>query len=150
MTDQNFRTPEGVLAALHSQDIAELRMLVERIRLHEGEFGYVKRSEPTRAGALGFGYTVEDPLVDESVRWLDSKGLLDRAFVGAAEPAVGRLPERGDVGPVVAAFDVAEVLGLLTRLVLADRFCEGALVGVFDNGTMPALFDRLVVLVTES
>ncbi|MGF7121323.1 DUF6508 domain-containing protein [Rhodococcus sp. BE178] len=42
------------------------------------------------------------------------------------------------------------MLGFLTRLVLADRFCEGALVGVFDNGTMPALFERLLVLVAES
>ncbi|WP_156112164.1 DUF6508 domain-containing protein [Prescottella defluvii] len=147
--DRATRVPEDALAALNPQDVAELRMLVERIRLHEGEFGYVKRSEPTRAGVLGFGYTVEDPLVTESVQWLHTHRLLEPAFVGLAKPAVERLPERGDVGPVVAGFDVAEVLGLMTRLVLADRFCEGALVGVFDNGTMPALFDRLLVLATE-
>ncbi|MGF7121324.1 hypothetical protein [Rhodococcus sp. BE178] len=100
MNDRTTRLPEDALASMNPQDIAELRSLVERIRLHEGEFGYVNRLKPIREGALGFGYTVEDPLADESVRWLDSKGLLDRAFVGAAEPAVGRLPERGDVGPL--------------------------------------------------
>ncbi|WP_430331420.1 DUF6508 domain-containing protein [Rhodococcus sp. ACT016] len=151
MTDPEIRVPEDALAELDRNEVAELRELTGRINSHDGPFGYAKRPESTDGRVVALGYTIEDPLVTEAVRWLHEHGLLVPSFASFSEGSIEKLRERDvDVPAVVARLDAGEVLGLMTKLVLADRICEGALVGVFDNGTMPALFDRLLELASAS
>ncbi|WP_433610904.1 DUF6508 domain-containing protein [Prescottella agglutinans] len=152
MTDPDIRIPEDALAELDRNDVAELRELTGRINSHDGPFGYAKRPEPKDDGVVILGNTSEDPLVTEAVRWLHARGLLDPSFVEFSERTIGHLRERRDVdvAAVVARLDTGEVLGLMAKLVRADRFCDGALVSAFDNGTMPALFGRLLELASGS
>lgn len=149
MTDQAGLSPDEALAELSQRDVAEFRVLVERIRLHEGPFGTVTPAEVMDDGTTVLGFVSPGPLVRRSVQWLHSNGLLEPSFAGLADVTVSQVQAGGDFGAASAQLDVDTVLSLITKVVRADRFCEGALVGAFDNGTMPALLDRLLQLLSE-
>ncbi|TJZ76993.1 hypothetical protein FCG67_14120 [Rhodococcus oryzae] len=132
-----------MLAALTSEDWAQLRSLVDRMNAHSGSFGGWVAPEPIDENSFSMGYSTMGPLLEESFNFIYDRKLILLGFAWMDWHA-GDLLVNGETPPEWSALSLEVTLGMITAITRSDRFCEGALLKAFDDGTMPKLFARLL------
>lgn len=129
------------LGALTGADWDELRGLVDRVDAHDGAYGEWARPKKNEDGTVSFGYAVNGPLISDVVRFLYGKDLLLNGFIWPEWDEGQRAIGDKDVA-TVAQSSPEDALRYITFMLRADRFSEGALLGFFGDGLMPAVLRR--------
>lgn len=136
---------ERARAALTPSDWVRLRDLAAAVAAHDGPFAHWVAPKRRDDGVIEMGYAVEGPLMSQAMKTLcDLELIVPFAWPEWEE---GRRLGRDGIDPSTLSW--AQTVGVCTALTRQDRFAEGLLAGVFEDGTMPRLLLRLADFAPE-
>ena len=133
---------------LSDEFLTRLRTLVAGMQAHTGEWGEWGGGEDVRLEdgriAHQMPYSMPGPIPESAMEWLyESNRIFNFRW---AEWDEGREIFRQWTDATPAMLDHLTVRQLLTAIARNDRFCEGAWMGMFEDGFAVPLFTRLLEL----
>lgn len=129
---------------LSNTDIEALRSLNARIQSHNGDWGVYYQSKKTEFGVNTLPWVEPNELTQEFVQFMYDKDLVVNFDWKNWQEGREWLALKDEIKYEKLGIETA--LKLLTAVIRNDRFNEGALVSVFEDGTFPRIIKTLLTL----
>ncbi|MGV9001822.1 MAG: DUF6508 domain-containing protein [Candidatus Saccharimonadaceae bacterium] len=128
---------------LNNDALAQLQNLNTRIQAHTGPWGELKGGDKDENGIMQMPYWMSDPLINELVTFIDTKGIEVRFDWSSWDE--GRDWYKDTNEAKYSNLDVETALKLLTSVIRNNRYSDGALVSAFNDGNFPKIINWLAM-----
>lgn len=127
-------------------DLAVFARFADAFESAEFEAGRVHPTQQTGPDTFTFGWWESSPIVSEWHSALYDHNIIDPGSEYLSEEFAEKMAQFAADPSLLSKQDLSTIRTVLTNISRGDRFCEGYMAGMFENGVAQAATRRLAAL----